>query len=261
MNDFISKTKPVLSVKNISCGYQDTEILHGISFDVFPNEKLCILGPNGCGKTTLLRAVSHILPFKGEITACGYSLKKIRRTQIAKIMGYMSQHHTVYFPYTVYETVMMGRYAHHSSIFSKSNAEDKKIVKESLMQTGLWEMKDKPLQELSGGQFQRAMLSRLFAQSPDIILLDEPTNHLDLKYQIELIEYLNQWVKKKNRCIVSVLHDINMALSFADTILLMKHGICIFHASAKDFPLEKINEVYEMNISGYMQKTLSLWGR
>lgn len=255
----MAKNKPMLSVKDLRCGYQDTEILHGISFDVFPNEKLCILGPNGCGKTTLLRTICQLLPFQGKITACEHDIRSAKRIDIARIMAYMSQMNSVYFPYTVYETVMMGRYPHQSGVFSQTCADDRQIVSESMKQTGVWDLKDRLLTELSGGQLQRVMLAKVFAQAPDIILLDEPMNHLDLKYQIELMEYLNQWVKVKNRCVVSVLHDINMAFFFADQILVMEEGNCVTHAPAKDFPLDKINQIYGMDICGYMQQSLRLW--
>lgn len=253
------ETEAILSVKDIYGGYQNDEILHGISFDVFPHEKLCIIGPNGCGKTTLLRAVSQIIPFKGQITACGYDVNKTERINVARIMAYMSQMNAVYFSYSVYETVMMGRYPHHKGAFSRNTLEDRKIVEKSLKQTGTWELKDRMLTELSGGQIQRVMLARVFAQSPNIILLDEPMNHLDLKYQVELIEYLNQWVKGENRCIVSVLHDLNMAFSFADNILLMDNGKCVNYGPAENFSMKKINDIYGMDICRYMQTSLKRW--
>lgn len=250
---------PILSVKGIRCGYRNTEILHGISFEVFPNEKLCILGPNGCGKTTLLRAIANMIPFTGEVIACDFSVQKAQRIKVAKTISLMSQMNSLYFPYSVYETVMMGRYAYQKGIFGTKNAEDKKIVEESLRQTKAWELKDRLITELSGGQLQRVMLARVFAQSPNIILLDEPTNHLDLKYQIELMEYLNEWVKKGQRCVVSVLHDINLALNFSDKILLIEDGKSVMNTSVKEFPLSILNEVYEMDIGNYMKTSLKKW--
>lgn len=254
-----SEKQPLLSVKNLCCGYENIEVLHNLSFDVYEKENLCVLGPNGCGKTTLLRAINYILPYQGEITACGLPVNKTKRTQIAKMISLMSQVNTIFFSYSVYETVMLGRYAHRHGVFSNANDEDRKIVEESLRMTGMWELKDKDISELSGGQVQRVMLSRTFAQSPNIILLDEPTNHLDLKYQIELMNYLNDWVKEGRRCVVSVLHDINMAVSFADTILLMDEGKSMISAPAKEFPLQKFNEVYGMDIGAYMKKSLGQW--
>lgn len=253
------KKEPLLSVKEIRCGYADVEVVHGLSFDVYENEILCILGPNGCGKTTLLRAINHILPCQGIVTACGRNVNEIKRTEIARIMSLMSQVNSIFFSYSVYETVMLGRYAHQQGFLSGASEQDKKIVEESLRRTGMWQLKDKSISELSGGQVQRVMLARVFAQSPNIILLDEPMNHLDLKYQIELMNYLKEWVQEDNRCIVSVLHDINMALSFADGILLLKDGECAAFSPAETFPIQKLNEVYDMNIGNYMRKSLSRW--
>lgn len=252
-------TNLILSVKDIRCGYNDTEIVHGISFDVSKNEKLCILGPNGCGKTTLLRALNKIIHFSGDITVYGRDIGSIKRKELAKYMVYMSQLNSVYFPYSVYETVMLGRYAYKKGIFSDSEKKDREYVRECMEKTGIWELKDKLLNELSGGQFQRVLLARVFAQSPDIILLDEPTNHLDLKYQLELMEYLDEWVKEKDRCVVSVLHDINMALSFSDKILLMDKGECVCIAPSDELSTEKIDKVYGMDIKAYMQKSLAMW--
>ncbi len=255
----MGEKKAVLSVKELYCGYQDAEILHGVSFDVFPNERLCILGPNGCGKTTLLRAVNGILPFRGEITACGYDVSRAKRNDIARHMAYMSQMNTVYFAYSVYDTVMMGRYSHHRGVLTQTDAKDKDAVEESLRRTGMWELRDRALTELSGGQLQRVMLARAFAQSPEIILLDEPMNHLDIKYQIELMDYLDEWVRQGDRCVVGVLHDINMAFSFADKIMLLEGGRCALYASADEFPIERLNRTYDMDISGYMRESLRLW--
>lgn len=255
----MTENTPMLSAKNIVCGYQNTEILHGISFDVFSKEKLCILGPNGSGKTTLLRALCRLLPFQGELTVCGQNALRLKRPELAKKIAYMSQMNAVYFSYTVYETVLLGRYPHHRGAFSRIEEKDREIVKNSLKQTGTWEVKDKYLTELSGGQLQRVMLARVFAQTPDIILLDEPTNHLDLKYQVELLSYLNEWIKEENRCVISVFHDLNMAFSFADRILLLEEGNCAACAPADDFPIERINQIYGIDVSNYMQNSLRFW--
>lgn len=255
----MEKRKQLVSVQDIYCGYDNTEIIHGISFAVFENERLSILGPNGCGKTTLLRVLNALIPFQGDVRVEGKALAKMNRRDIAGLMVYMSQMNAVYFPYTVYETVMMGRYAHRRGLFDSGNKRDEEAVIKSLEQTGTLEIKDKLLNELSGGQFQRVMLARVFAQSPHIILLDEPTNHLDLKYQIQLMEYLDKWVKDGARCVISVLHDINMALAFSDRILLMDEGRRVHLAPAKDFPIQKINDVYGMDIGNYMRAAHRFW--
>ncbi|MEN2257717.1 ABC transporter ATP-binding protein [Paraclostridium benzoelyticum] len=113
----------------------------------------------------------------------------------SKKVGLMSQITQIYFPYTIYETVALGRYAHSTGVFNSLSKEDKKIVLDCIEKVGLSDIKDKSINELSGGQLQRVFLARTIAQDPEVILLDEPTNHLDLKYQIELLEHLSIWAK------------------------------------------------------------------
>ncbi len=253
----------MLKVERLSCGYGKQLILQDISFSVKEGEKVCILGPNGCGKTTLLRAASGMMPFEGTVTLQGKSLKEMGRHCIARQMAVMSQTAQIYFSYTVYETVMMGRYAHRpKGLFSSSNPiQDKEIVEQCLCDVGLADIKDRLITQLSGGQLQRVFLARTFAQTPNVIFLDEPTNHLDLKYQIELSELLTNWSQQKNRCVVGVLHDINLALSFADSVLLMQEGRVVCHQPVSQLDLEQLGKVYDTNVSEYMRQALKRWER
>ena len=216
----------MLKAENLTCGYGGEPVIKNLSFSVKPNEKLCVIGPNGCGKTTLLRALSGVLASSGSITDNGIEIASLPRREIAKRIALMGQISSIYFPYTVYETVMLGRFPHQrSGLLSGESSEDKEIVRECLERTDIFNIKDRMINELSGGQLQRVFLARTFAQAPRIILLDEPTNHLDLKYQLELVDYLKEWASDGDRCVVGVLHDINLALTFADTILLMSNVI------------------------------------
>lgn len=250
----------MLQVNHVFCGYQAKKVLKDISFSVSQGERLCILGPNGCGKTTLLRAIAGVLPYRGSIMADGLEIKEAKRNQIAQKVALMSQLSSISFSYTVYETVLLGRYVYlKRGIFTSESETDKKLVLDSLQQTGLLELKDSQISELSGGQLQRVFLARVFVQDPEIILLDEPTNHLDLKYQIALIQSLKEWATQKRRCVVGVFHDINFALSFADRLLLLNQGELVADDKTDQFNLQLLSQVYEIDIFAYMQEISKRW--
>ncbi len=167
-------------------------MLHGIShtFEARGGD-YCLLGPNGCGKTTLARAMAALIDYQGQIELDGRSIRKMKRREIAGRIAVMSQVTQIYFPFTVYETVMLGRYQHMSRrVLGNPAAEDREMVERCLESVRLSDLRDRQIDELSGGQRQRVFLAQTLAQDPEIILLDEPTNHLDVRHQLELIDYL-----------------------------------------------------------------------
>lgn len=250
----------MLKVSHLSCGYTDVPVVKDVSFQVGKGQRLCILGPNGCGKTTLLRGVAGILPAAGSVKVQGVDIKELSARQKSRRIALMSQLSTTYFAYTVYETVMLGRYVHQKrGVFAGETEKDHRIVQENLERVGMLKYKDRLITELSGGQLQRVFLARVFVQEPQVILLDEPTNHLDLKYQLELIEMLKEWVGEGERCVVGVLHDINLALSFADNLLLMENGVIAEYENVNNFDLSLLDSVYRMNVKQFMRDSLQRW--
>ena len=250
----------MLKVEHLTCGYGGAPVVNDLSFEVPAGGRLCILGPNGCGKTTLLRALAGLLPHEGKVTAEGRDLAAMDRRQLARTVALLSQISSVYFSYTVYETVLMGRYAHQTGgAFSGPGPEDRAIALECMERTGVADLRDRQVTELSGGQLQRVFLARTFAQQPRIILLDEPTNHLDLKYQVELVQELKAWAAGEGRCVVGVLHDVNLALDLADLFLLMEEGRARYFGPAAEFDPAALNRVYQMDVGGYMRRSLQRW--
>lgn len=250
----------MLEITNLYTGYDKKEIIKNVSFTVNKGENLCIVGPNGCGKSTLLKSMANILEYKGNIKIDGKEVKDYSRVELAKKIGLMSQITQLYFPYTVYDTVALGRYAYSKGPFSKLSKQDTEFIVDSMKKVGIYELRDKLITELSGGQLQRVFLARVFAQNPDVILLDEPTNHLDFKHQIELLKNLNNWAKDNNKIVVGVLHDLNLVQYFADEVLLLKEGeIVDYGLPEKVLNGTKLNEVYEIDIKEFMKSILKKW--
>lgn len=250
----------MLEVKNLYTGYDKKEIIKNINFEIKRGENLCIVGPNGCGKSTLLKSIANIIEYKGNIKIDGEEVNSLSRLELAKKIGLMSQITQMYFPYTVYETVSLGRYAYSKGAFATLSSEDDEIIIDSMKKVGIYELKDKMITELSGGQLQRVFLARVFAQNPDVILLDEPTNHLDFKHQIELLENLNEWVKQNNKIVVGVLHDLNLVQYFADKVLILKDGKEVDYGLPQDvLKGSTLNKVYGMDIKNFMINILQKW--
>ena len=250
----------MLEIKEVRCGYDNKEIVKGVSFNVERGNNLCIVGPTGGGKSTLLKSIANLLEYKGNIKLDSKEISKLNRKDLAKNVALMTQASNIYFPYTVYETVALGRYAHLKGVFSRINKEDDEIILKSITNVGLMDIKDKLISELSGGQLQRVYLARAFAQDPDVILLDEPTNHLDLKCQIEILDYLNKWTKENNKIVVAVLHDLNLVQTFGEKVVMMNNGKIISSGTPKEvLSGEKLKEVYEVDVKGFMIDALEKW--
>ena len=244
----------MLSLKNVSAGYGAGDVLKDITLEITPGQKLSIIGPNGCGKSTLLRVMAGLLPYTGEISLNGKTLKKMPRNQVAAKIAMLSQMSPISFSYTAYDTVMMGRYARNKTMLGIPTPEDKQITEDCLKTVDMFSERDKDITKLSGGQLQRVFLARTLAQEPEIILLDEPTNHLDLKYQIELIDYLQE----TRRAVVGVLHDINQAMRLSRDFLVLKNGSIL--ARGRDVPTDELlYDAYGIDVADYMRESFRKW--
>jgi iron complex transport system ATP-binding protein len=190
-----------------------------------PNGQITgLVGPNGCGKSTLLRGISRLLkPRQGGVLLDGQDIWRLPTKELAKRLGILPQGPVAPEGLTVHELVAQGRYPHQSWL-QQWSAEDERITREALEITGITSFADRPVDTLSGGQRQRAWIAMTLAQDSELILLDEPTTFLDLAFQIEVLDLLHTLNVERGRTIVMVLHDLNHACRYADTLVAVRDG-------------------------------------
>ena len=260
-------------LENVSAGYDKKNLIIKDFSTTFEEGGICgILGPNGSGKTTLLRVLSGIIPYSGKIElqsdSTSIELSTLPQKKLARYIAVTPQFSSVYFSYSVYETILMGRYTHSESLLDSirgTSAKDREIADNAMEMTGLTDLKDKQINELSGGQLQRVMLARTFAQETPILLLDEPTNHLDIKYHSELMQYLSKWTEETTKVgdiehkntVISVFHDIGDSALISDNVLLMKDGSLIKKGPAQEIlTRDLLSDVFDTDVIDYY-KTIS----
>ncbi len=225
-------------------------ILKDISFTVKKGEIVAILGPNGAGKTTLFRCLIGLLkPSRGNIYLKEKSLSAYKTKELARVAAYCPQSPKVGFDYQVRTVVLMGRSPYLSPLKPPS-AKDLAVVEEVMEILGIKTLAQRPLNSLSGGQQRLVFLARALAQEAELIFLDEPTAHLDLKHQIHVLQKIKDLVREKGLTFVMNLHDPNMALAYAERILLLKEGRLIGELFANDANLKKaLEELYEIEFA------------
>jgi iron complex transport system ATP-binding protein len=204
----------LVEVKNAVFAYGSENIFEDINFQLNKGEVLCLLGPNGCGKTTLLDCILGLLRLKsGDIFLNDKNINDLKTHQIARSIAYVPQMHQKTFPYRVIDVVLMGR-ASYTTLFSSPSSEDIDIAENALEQVGIIKLKDRPYTQLSGGQGQLVMLARALTQNAPMLVMDEPTAHLDFKHELNVLETVIHLVHEKKLSIIMATHFPNHALSF-----------------------------------------------
>lgn len=232
-------------VENISKVFGDTKVIDHVSFQVGVGESLGILGPNGSGKSTLLRCLSgELSPDKGQIWLQDQLISSYSLRQRAQRIAVLSQEPIGEIPFTVQETVEMGRYPYLRR-FQIPSEQDQKMVGTMMEQMDLLRFKHRSLHELSGGERQRVAIARALVQDPKILLLDEPTTFLDIHTQWNILQMLKRWQVDGQLTLVAVLHDLNLASLFCDRLIFLKEGKRIAEGKpAEVICSEVIQEVY-----------------
>lgn len=227
------------------------QILKGVTVAASQSEFVGLIGPNGSGKSTLLKCLYRVLePSGGAVLLDGRELNRYSYRESAKRVAVLAQHNYYSFDFSVQDVVLMGR-SPHKKHMERDNAEDFRIVRESLELVGMSDFATRSFSTLSGGEQQRVILARALAQQTPCLILDEPTNHMDIKYQLQLMDI----VKGLNRTIISAVHDLNIAAMYCTQIYVLKDGRTVAHGTPDEvLTPELIREVYEVDAEVFRDK-------
>jgi len=239
----------MLEIKGLSVDLNAEPVLRNISFTAKTGKILGIIGPNGAGKTTLLRAISGLIPIRrGNLELDGENLVDKSIIERAKLIATVPQSSSLPMAFNVWDMVMLGR-TPYLNWLGQTSSQDDEIIQFSLQQTQSLDLAMRKVGELSAGEQQRVLLARALAQSTPVLLMDEPTTHLDLRYQIELLDLVQQLTRQKNLTTIIVLHDLNLASRYADEVMLLEHGqIAAFGKPKKVLRDAVLSRVYQIPI-------------
>lgn len=237
----------MLTISGLRAAYDGDDILHGLDLTLPAGTMAALLGPNGSGKSTLLRVVAGLLPVRGgTVRLQGRELAAYSPRERARIVGLVPQYATLPFAFSVDEVVGMGRHPY-IGLLSAPGPHDREVVDQALLAADVAHLRERPVTELSGGEFQRVLIARALAQEPRLLLLDEPTAHLDLNHQVEIALLMQRLNREQGLTVLWVSHDVNLASEFCDRLLMLKQGhIVADGAPSETLTSPRLREVYGM---------------
>jgi iron complex transport system ATP-binding protein len=246
----------MLSLDSVTIGYNKRTILHAISFDVQAGEIVALIGPNGVGKSTLIKAISGGVPIvSGRVLADDRDLLQLPIEQRARLIAVVPQAVRLPESFTVEETVLMGRTAYLGWLSRETDA-DLNIARAAMERTCVAEIAARRIGELSGGEQQRVLIARALAQAAKTLLLDEPTAHLDLKHQAGILSLVRDLAKNEGFAILIALHDLNLAALYADRVALLSNGALVALGTPPEvLTAEQLSPVYGLSISVFEHPT------
>ncbi len=237
-----------IAVQNVCFAYNSHPILQDVNLEVQKGQVVSIVGPNGAGKSTLLKCMARLLkPQGGTVYLNGKDIAGQKSRELAKAMGYVPQNIRDVFPFTVLETVLMGRKPH---LTWDVGDEDFRVVTQVMKFLEIEELAERPLDQLSGGQKQKVFVARALAQQPEVFLFDEPTSNLDVRHQLEVFTTIKQLAETEGRTVIVVVHDLNLATRFSDMLVMLKQGA--IYATGKPEQViteDNIRAVYNVSVA------------
>lgn len=221
----------MLEIKNLSAGYGAERVLRDISMNIPRGKVTAIVGPNGCGKSTLLKALAGIIPSSGAVILEGQDLLSLPGKALAQKVAYLPQNRAVP-EITVKNLVLHGRFPY-LSYPRRYRREDHAIAASAMERMGIGDLADREVTTLSGGQRQKVYIAMALAQDTPVVLMDEPNTFLDIAHQLQLMEQARQ-LAEEGRTVVLVLHDLSLALEYADSLAVLCRGQCVFQGNPED---------------------------
>ena len=250
----------MLKFDQVSVAYGDRTVVQSFSATVRAGEWWMIIGPNGAGKSSLVQALGQQLDYQGAIYLGDQELSQFSPRERAGWLGILSQHHTAVYDFTVRELVSLGRYRQGRGWLNRLTARDQGVIEQILQQTGLTDLADQYITQLSGGELQRAFLAQVFAQDPLILVLDEPTNHLDLKYQQIIFDLVADWLATPGRAVVSVMHDLSLARRYGQWAALMRDGETLASGAIETVMTPgRLRAAYDLDVYQWFQDQGKAW--
>ena len=239
----------IINIEKLNYSYGKKEVLKELSLDIDENKLTGIIGPNGCGKSTLAKNIIRYINGKFEyFKIMDIDIRQLSHKKIAQLISYIPQKSTIIPNISVFDYVLLGRFPLLKNSWDNYSEKDYKIVENNINLLNIKELRDRNVETLSGGELQKALLARALAQEAKILLLDEPTSALDLNNAVEFMKILKNISIKKEISVIIIIHDLNLASLFCDSLIILKDGKFIEKGSPKEVINEKnIKSIYNLD--------------